>query len=380
MRIATPFRLFPSLLAACILSGACTFPVTTSDDFEVHFGRPSNGNVIMLGESFNLLANGSSTAGDVSRVLFFANGSVVNSAPNLAGDIIVAEYVWTPPAAGQYTLQIAAQRSGEYAYSPTINVCVLPIQIAPGHPYDVYAHGYEGDCEIPARSASAILGDPSTATVSANPGTLTYVPLYYEYCPDQTRVVSFKFYINDPHDDIVFASIAVSMVPANMGRINGEATVALTHVSDSPPYRKNFVGELDMHIFLTRSFTIPATGEGLSGEMNWIARAFGRGGEILLEEGPFVIPVEPVNCDDSPISIPTPLPLIIAPTSTSTPASALDCPSGTYFSDAMNKCIAIQIPPTKKPDGSSISCSDHTSKDSCSSAGCSWNATLNKCQ
>ncbi|MBM4426584.1 MAG: hypothetical protein FJ031_05025 [Chloroflexi bacterium] len=40
-----------------ILIGGCTFPVTTSDEFDVFFGRPSSGDVIMVGETFDLLAN-----------------------------------------------------------------------------------------------------------------------------------------------------------------------------------------------------------------------------------------------------------------------------------------------------------------------------------
>ncbi len=384
MKTSHPIRLFLSLLITCILAGACTFPVTTSDDFEVHFGRPAGGDVIMLGESLSLLANGSSTDGDVSRVLYFANGRLVSEAPNRAGDSIVAEYIWTPSEVGEYTLQLAAQRGSEYAYSPIITVCVLPFQIAPGHPYDIYAHGYEGDCEIPARADSAVLGEPRATTVSVSPESINYVPFSSISCPPQPRMLNFKFYIDDPHDDVVFASIALSIDPALTGRINGETTLALTHVGNEPPHTKLFVGEINMEVYLGRSLTTPETGEGNIGVINWLARAFGRDGAILIEEGSFTIPAAPVTCEGtSPLASPSP-----AATSTPileqvspTPASALDCPAGTYFSEFTNKCIAIEIPPTQKPGGESgQSCSNYASKDACTAGGCTWNDNMNKCQ
>ncbi len=51
-----------------------------------------------------------------------------------------------------------------------------------------------------------------------------------------------------------------------------------------------------------------------------------------------------------PASAPTPTTgvLILIPTATSTPASALDCPSGTYFADVTHQCIAISTPTPPK--------------------------------
>ena len=282
--------------------GGCTFPVTESDDFDIHFVRPGNGDVIMVGESFQLAARGSSTAGEVSRILYFANGVLIGEElDRIAGTNILADHMWTPTEPGQYTLQLAAQRGSEYAYSSTVNVCVLPFQIAPGHPFDIYAHGYEGDCVIPERASSVLSGEPTTETASASPDPLTYVPtIYYEdSCGDETRFVNFKFYVNDPSDDIVFAAIAISMNPAYFGRISGETTLALTNIGTRAPNTKMFAGGMNLHIFLERSFSIPETGEGESGELEWSARGFSRSGEILLEAGPFIIPVTPVSCDGS---------------------------------------------------------------------------------
>lgn len=286
--------------------GGCTFPVTESDDIEVIFVRPGNGTVIMLGESFDLLANGNSTAGEVSRVLFFANGSVVGEDTNSAGENIVVDFIWTPPATGQYTLQIAAQRGSEYFYSSTINVCVLPFQVAPGRTRDTYVQGYEGDCVIPERSGFPVFGTPVTTVVSASPQQLTYLPgNEWDECFDQTRSLSFKFYLDDPNDDVVFASITMKVEPAFYGRLNSESAIALNQVGDTGS--KQFVGRTDnLQIYFWRSLTTSYPDSvGVNGELFWTARAFGRDGEILIEEGPFVIPVTPVLCDGTLLSTPT---------------------------------------------------------------------------
>lgn len=379
------------LLFVTILLAGCTFPATDSDDIEVHFGRPSGGDVIMLGESFDLLANGSST-GVVSRVLFFADGRLVGESRNGAGETIVASYRWTPPETGLYTLQLAAQRGSAYVYSETITVCVLPFQIAEGHPADIYAHGYEGDCAIPERDPAAVPGAPSVSTLSVSPETLTYVPLYYDLCPDQTRFLNFKFYIDDPNDDIVFTAIALAVDPAYFGRISGETTLALTQVGETPPHRKLFAGGIDMHIFLERSLVNPDTGEGESGEIRWFGRAFGRDGSLLMEEGPFTIPVEPASCDGTlSTSTPTSLSTEVftatpASQETATPASAIDCPPGTYFSEFTNKCYAIAVP-TETPKGNNSetpgggnSCSQYTSANACAAAGCTYNFNTKSCE
>lgn len=308
------------ILIIGISVGGCTFPATESDDIEVHFGIPRNGDVIMLGESFELLANGSSTAGEVSRVLFFANDSVVGEDTNSTGENIVVDFIWTPPATGQYTLQIAAQRGSEYFYSSTINVCVLPFQIAPGHPSFIYAHGYEGDCVIPERSGFPVFGTPISTTVSASPQQLTYVPfVLWDECIDQTRFLSFKFYLDDPNNDVVFAAIAIDIEPKFFGRISGETTLALTRIGSGST--KQFAGRMDLHLWLSRSLTIDETGatgtEGVNGELFWTARAFGRDGEILIEEGPFVIPVTPVDCEGDALLLPSidfPAPTLAAQT------------------------------------------------------------------
>lgn len=361
----------------CVLLASCTFPVTTSDDFDIHFGRPATGDVIMLGESMELLANGSSASGDVTRVLYFANGSLVGTRPNSYGSSIVADYSWTPAEAGLYTLQLAAQRRGATAYSHTVQVCVLPFQIAPDHPSDTYAHGYNGDCTIPDRSGSAAPGDP-TMDASANPTTLTYIPDYFDLCPDETRVVAFNVTVTDPPDSVVFAAIALQVDPALASRINSETTLALTQTDAAPPNTKTFSGTLDMHIFLARSLTESATSTGESGNLNWTARAFGRDGAILIESGPFSIPAEPVNCSGESL-LPSLEPIIVVPpAATATPASAQDCPPGTYFAEITHKCIPVQIQPTKSGGGSA--CSGITSDTVCNAtSGCSFDYNAKKC-
>lgn len=400
-----PTSVFPKVCAfllASLLIASCTFPATTSEDFQLYFGRPQDGDVIMLGESFQLLANGLSTAGEVSRVLYFVDGRVVAEAPNTAGTTIVTSYTWTPAAAGQYTLQLAAQRGSQYAYSEVLRVCVLPFQIAPGHPFDIYAHGHQGDCQLPERSAAARPGVPAVTLANANPASLTYVPFFYETCPEQTRFVDFQFNLDDPNDDIVFAAIAINIAPAQAGRINAETTLAMTRLEHVPAPAKTYIGYLDLHIFLARSLTNPETSLGLDGELRWTARAFGRDGEILLEEGPFSIPAVPVPCDATlatPAALPvepalTGLPEItvtletlpqptFTPQLTATPASARDCPPGTYYSEITQKCYQVAIPTaTLKPNQpeEQNSCSQYDSYNACVAAGCSYNLNTKTCE
>lgn len=402
MRPTSVFSKVCAFLLASLLIASCTFPATTSEDFQLYFGRPQDGDVIMLGESFQLLANGLSTAGEVSRVLYFVDGRVVAEAPNTAGTTIVTSYTWTPAAAGQYTLQLAAQRGSQYAYSEVLRVCVLPFQIAPGHPFDIYAHGYQGDCQLPERSAAARPGTPTVTLANANPASLTYVPFFYETCPEQTRFVDFQLNLDDPNDDIVFAAIAINIAPAQAGRINAETTLAMTRLEHVPAPAKIYIGYLDLRIFLARSLTNPETSLGLDGELRWTARAFGRDGEILLEEGPFSIPAVPVSCDGTlatPAALPvepalTGLPEItvtletlpqptFTPQLTATPASARDCPPGTYYSEITQKCYQVAIPTaTLKPNQpeEQNSCSQYDSYNACVAAGCSYNLNTKTCE
>jgi hypothetical protein len=116
---------------------------------------------------------------------------------------------------------------------------------------------------------------------------------------------------------------------------------------------------------------------GESGEVTWTAKAIGRDGSILAINGPHTIPVD-VNplCSPVPLSAPFTLP---APTlaSTATPASAKDCPSGTFFAEQTHKCIPIQIV-TAKP-GHGGGCAQYTNASACTSNGCSWDKPSSTC-
>ena len=68
-----------------------------------------------------------------------------------------------------------------------------------------------------------------------------------------------------------------------------------------------------------------------------------------------------------------------SPLSVPTPASAADCPSGTYFADVTHQCIAIATPTTGN-GGGGVVCSNITSSSICDSTpGCTFNSSLKKC-
>jgi hypothetical protein len=61
-----------------------------------------------------------------------------------------------------------------------------------------------------------------------------------------------------------------------------------------------------------------------------------------------------------------------------TPASAADCPAGTYFAPVTNRCIAIQIQPTKIGGNS---CGAITSDATCNSTpGCAYDYVQKRCK
>lgn len=180
-------RFLSTLLLAGIFVGACTFPATVSDDFSVEIGYVTNGAVIPLGEPVYVRGDATSTAGNISRLLFFANRSVFweheNHYIDIRGDILNTIATWIPAETGEVTLQVAAQRTGGYGYSEVITVCVLPFERA-----DWFVTGsfspetiliqYEGDCTIPERSSS--VPGPLSMVVTANPDHISFVPLEQE--------------------------------------------------------------------------------------------------------------------------------------------------------------------------------------------------------
>ncbi len=77
----------------------------------------------------------------------------------------------------------------------------------------------------------------------------------------------------------------------------------------------------------------------------------------------------------------TPVPLsapisFSTPAFTSTPASARDCPSGTFFAEQTHKCIPVQIETVKPGHGG---CSQYDNASACTSNGCSWDKPSSTC-
>ncbi len=64
------------------------------------------------------------------------------------------------------------------------------------------------------------------------------------------------------------------------------------------------------------------------------------------------------------------------PTFTSTPASARDCPAGTFFAETTHQCIPVQIVTPKPGHGG---CSQYDNASACTSNGCSWDKPSSTC-
>jgi hypothetical protein len=192
-------------------------------------------------------------------------------------------------------------------------------------------------------------------------------------CPEVSdTIISFEATVEDPPDEVVFVVVYYSMTfsagaPTYPGETRTHALV-LTHTSTIDPGRQVYTGHTDeLSPLLTNYFY----GEG-AGEIRWTARALGRSGEILLEDGPYTIDA---NSSCGPV---TPA-IVPPPTATATlEPSEENCPPGTYYAPVTNQCIAIQIS-SPKPGGGE-KCSDHGNSGSCSAAGCSWDGQTQSCK
>lgn len=403
MTVLKGIRFIFVLLIVGTLMGACTFPVTTNAEWTINFGLSGGeGYVIPLGETVSLSSNGTSSAGSVSRVLFWEDGRLIGSSRNTqSGDSFSARIDWTPTRTGEITLQAAVQRGSTFGYSETITVCVLPFERGPGLHPEIALVRYDGDCTIPERSSTATSGILSMSA-SASPDNLSYVAIetdYEETLCTHTSPLTFNATVTDAPDDVVLVTVTFEIAPSFGGHINSEYTLILNHIGDEAPSIKLYSMTYDAYIHLRWSLqSPPPLAISGPGEITWTARAFGRDGETLLEDGPHAIPVNPVNCDGTPYEmaastaeplptstptlIPIPTPTLIQVTFT--PASQLDCPPAHYYSDITHKCYAVAIP-TATPknggdDNSGPNCSQYTSQNACVAAGCTYNMNKKSCE
>ncbi len=345
-----------------ILLGACTFATTTTNILDGEIYLPMNNAVVVLGSPTTIYGYGTSTRWPVTQLLFYDNGMGLGAAADFAAyppdppDIsnVEGSFRWTPTQVGWNYLQMQIIAGGHVAITAPVRVCVVDFSTDPGwYETPSWSYGYEGSCPIPDRDASAVPGSV-TMSVSATPDHLVYDPGWPSAptCPGlPPSSVLFQAIVNDPPEDVAFVAVQYSI-----SSWTHTASLILTQTGSLAPSTRLFSGTTER---------LPS---GTDPTVTWTGIAYARDGSTLLTDGPHTIPAGP--CTLTPLNAPfTPA----APTST--PASARDCPPGTYYSDVTHQCIAVQIPPTKKPSA----CSRYGDASSCTSNGCSWDKPSSTC-
>lgn len=328
--------------------GACTMDVITRNDLAIGISYPEEGAVLPL-EPVQIYAGVTSydSTRTVSRISFFQNGVSIgrDTILEVSGEPAFRDYQgdirWNPPGPGEYFLQATVERPS--VSSEPVRICVIDFQISvPSFAFPNPPTGYEGPCPIQARDEFATPGEQSLSA-NVSPGRLLYAPVGVTDCP-ATGPLSFEASLLDPPQDVALIlvdySVTGTLSGSHPGRTFGR-TIVLNYVRTSPEGMKFFAGST---IYSLNNILAEFHGSE-SGELTWSVRAIGRDGATILSVGPSTIPVEPCTPSEViPASTET-------PTLTATPASDKDCPPGTYFAPATNRCIPIQIVTTKPGGG-----------------------------
>jgi hypothetical protein len=356
-------RGIPALLAfVSILLGACTIPVIHRRGADIYFQDPDAGALVPVAP-LAVSAWATLPRGEVTYLAFYANARFIGESSSLTGDdygYYTGNILWTPPAAGEYFLQVQANRGAGSAYSDAIRICVIDFEIPlPSSDWVRPPAAYDGPCPIPDRNEFAAPG-PIALDTRATPDRLLYRPPTFmadgswtTECLSPEASIAFEATLDDPPQDVAFVVIYYSYVGGPAGLHPGGSdrfVLPLMPTRSSGASTRIYTGAThDLEAGLEAYFG------GGSGELSWTARAIGRDGSILIEDGPHTIPldVDPL-CSPAPLSAP-----FAPPTVTATPASARDCPAGTFFAEVTHRCIAIQLLPTKTEKScklSSVAC------------------------
>lgn len=334
-----------------IMLGACTLDVTTRSDLAINISYPEDGAVMPLGP-VEIYAGVTSydSSRTVTRISFFQNAVSIgrDTILEVSGEPSFRDYLgnirWNPPEPGEYLLQAMVERPR--VSSDPVRICVIDFQIsAPSLDYPYPPTGYEGPCPIPARDEFATPGEQSLNAI-ASPGRILYAPDGITDCP-AAGTLSFEATLLDPPQDVAFILADYSVAGTLSGSHPGETfgrTIVLNYVRTSTTGMKFFAGSTAYSL----NNRLAEFYGSEPGEITWTVRAIGRNGATLLSVGPSTIPVEP--CAPSGVIPPLLETPTETPTLTATPASDKDCPPGTYFAPATNRCIPIQIV-TTKPEG-----------------------------
>jgi len=362
------------LSSGCVLPSTLNFPGTSTE-----LGLPSPGSIYSLGQVVNLAAvTRFPLAGPrVEGFTFYSDAREIAVAPIGASGTgsggsgwATGEATWTPPAVGEYQLQVWARLSnGRLNISSPARICVLDISFH-GYTDSLPPYGYTAACEVP----SSPVTDPSAAvrlTTTPSPISIGYAT---ETCPAAPpATITFYSTVDDPGNRAAFVLVDMVLNYHDVGSTTTSGpALALTQTS-SVGATKIFSGS---SYDLTSDLGPSTLGPPGIVTITWTARAYDRSGAILVTDGPHDLLAAPCDPPVHPLLLATPTLITILPTNT--PASARDCPPGTFFADQTHKCLPIQTLPTKK---SGPNCSQYTTDTSCNAApGCAYDYIAKQCK
>jgi hypothetical protein len=355
------------LVGVMFVLAGCALPASTRPGLSVRLVYPRSGLVDVLpGAEIHLFGEATAPGGGVTRMVFFANGLVVGEdvSPLNQGTYTTAIARWLPTEPGEYLVQVEAFRSDGSVFSAANRVCVLPA--SESDPLDGFyfyqGYGYTGPCELPAPNPEAPPDLAVLMVARAIPASLAYD---FE-CPASVAnpTIAFEATLDDPSDRVVFVSIDYSVLDRSASGFTAE-TLALNWTSSTATGEKIFTGSTGgLNLMLRDAF------EADGGLLSWTARAIGRSGDVLAQDGPNDILATP--CTAAVIVVP--MPIVIESTATSTATL-------TPFPTETSTPTVVPFTPTRKPgdEGSGGKCSDHGKKEACTAAGCSWDPDKMTC-
>jgi hypothetical protein len=160
----------------------------------------------------------------------------------------------------------------------------------------------------------------------------------------EDTIVHFSALVGDPSGRVVFVTIHMSS--SGMGGSFND-TLVLNQSAGGRTGTRTFSGDtVELNADLVSALV------GRPGSLSWQSHAFDGHGVIVAMDshsmlvGPCAPPIFPDT-----LGVPTPTEGIISLAPTATPASAQDCPPGTYFAQATHRCIAVQVQPTRAGGG-----------------------------
>ena len=360
------FKFF--ILVLLLTALACYVPARSYRGLSIAMISPHTSTYIWpLGQEMTLEALGVIDGGGATHITFYASGRVIGSSPvDSSDDKPHGVISWTPTAAGEYFVQAEMYPpSGASAMSSPVRVCILDIGSSPSDPVWLWGYGYSGPCTVPAE-VPVPTGTSTDVNISA---MASPVSLGYDSNDCSASVppatITFNATVDDPSGRAAF--VTVRMSSSSAGTAPYFDSLFLAQTGGGPTGTRTFSGTtFDMSIPLNDALS------GGPGTLTWIARAIDRTGHMIAMDGPHDMMVGPCEPPVHPLTIESPTPTLITILPTETPQGL--CPPGTYYAPATNRCIPVQILPTKK-------CSAFTTDTSCNAqTNCTYNYTLKKCE